>query len=203
MRGPDDPIILIECKKATEDLDVHRAQLGRYFPNVNARIGILTNGYAYQFFSDLDQQNRMDTTPFLVVDVRALNSQDFTELERFTKHSFDLESIRNAATDTRHISSVKAYLQQLYGQPDEAFVRFLANACGYPREGNLTQQRLEIFTEFVRRAFRSFVGDHISETLQGAMARHNASDGDVQSLDETAQPVEISDDGQIDPVAIS
>ena len=195
MDGRQEPIILIECKKASEGLDVHRAQLGRYFPNVNARIGVLTNGFVWQFFSDLDESNRMDTTPFLEVNVMALKNQDFTELERFTKHSFDLDNIRNAATDTRHVSSVKAYLGQMYNQPDESFVRFLANACNYPREGNLTQQRLEIFADFVRAAFRGFVSDHISETLQGAIARHTAVENNDLPIAEADQDDEIPHEG--------
>ena len=60
------PIILIECKKAGTNLDnEHASQLFRYFTAVlPARIGILTDGIIYRFFTDLEQPNVMDTKPF-------------------------------------------------------------------------------------------------------------------------------------------
>ena len=185
MRGPEDPIILIECKKESESLVPHQAQLGRYFPHVKARIGILTNGWVWQFFSDLDEPNKMDATPFLEIDIRVLKNRDFTELERFTKHSFDLDTIHSAATDMRQVSSVKEYLKQMYLQPDNDFVRCVALACNYPREGNLTQIKIAEFSEYVKRAFHGFVAEQINDAWQSVMERHNAVEGNDLPTDET------------------
>ena len=61
-----EPAMLIECKKVSDPLDVSKAsQLSRYFSQTPAHIGILTNGVAYKFFSDLDAENVMDATPAL------------------------------------------------------------------------------------------------------------------------------------------
>jgi hypothetical protein len=60
MRG-EEPIILIECKASTADLDKeHASQLYRYFSVTAARFGLLTNGLVYRFFSDLEEPNKMD-----------------------------------------------------------------------------------------------------------------------------------------------
>ena len=64
-----DPAILIECKSCTETLDKHSSQLFRYFGTTTAKFGILTNGVVYRFYTDLDESNKMDLTPFLEIDM--------------------------------------------------------------------------------------------------------------------------------------
>ena len=56
------PIFLIECKDVGVTLArEHRSQLTRYFMVTrDARYAILTNGLIYQFFTELDEKNRMD-----------------------------------------------------------------------------------------------------------------------------------------------
>ena len=57
----DEIVILFECKKAKCNLsDTEMNQLYRYFTATNARIGVLTNGIKYRFYSDLDEPNKMD-----------------------------------------------------------------------------------------------------------------------------------------------
>ena len=58
--------MIIECKKDGVDLSqIGASQLFRYFSVSNVKVGILTNGTEYRFFSDLDKTNSMDTNPFL------------------------------------------------------------------------------------------------------------------------------------------
>ena len=40
-----------------------------------ARYAILTNGIIYQFFTELDEKNRMDITPFLTIDMENLDER--------------------------------------------------------------------------------------------------------------------------------
>src|ERR1043165_5481568 len=47
------PIILIECKHWSADLDPHNSQLFRYFHTTPAKFGILTNGIFFRFYTDL------------------------------------------------------------------------------------------------------------------------------------------------------
>ena len=60
----DKPLILVECKSCNENLDKHGSQLFRYFGTTDAKFGILTNGIIYRFFTDLENKNKMDDTPF-------------------------------------------------------------------------------------------------------------------------------------------
>ena len=73
------PQILIECKSVSERLTKHDSQLFRYFGTTNSKFAILTNGKEYRFFTDLDEPNKMDSTPFLTVDIENIrdNQQTF------------------------------------------------------------------------------------------------------------------------------
>ena len=63
--------ILVECKPITCVLEkVHLAQLFRYFTVTNAKFAILTNGRTFQFHTDLEEPNKLDTRLFLTFDCR-------------------------------------------------------------------------------------------------------------------------------------
>ena len=69
------PVILIECKDCNAHLhDLHASQLCRYFTSTPARLGILTNGIVYRFFTDMDKDNVMDKKPFLEIDMLNLKN---------------------------------------------------------------------------------------------------------------------------------
>jgi hypothetical protein len=54
------PKILVEAKPYTTDLKTaEMGQLSRYFQATNARIGILTNGQSWLFYSDLDKTSSL------------------------------------------------------------------------------------------------------------------------------------------------
>ena len=147
-------------------MDVSRAsQLGRYFSQTPAHIGILTNGTVYKFFSDIDAENIMDATPFLVIDIIKLDTRDIGALDHFAKQSFDIDEARSAASNMKHIRGMKGYLTQMYSQPDSDFVRLLARKV---YSGVLTQSRFEHFEGLVKLAFQGFVNERISNTLQRA-----------------------------------
>ena len=59
--------ILIEAKSVNENLQKHGSQLFRYFGTTTAKIGILTNGIIYKFYTDLEETNKMDIAPFLEI----------------------------------------------------------------------------------------------------------------------------------------
>ena len=78
------PIMLFECKSCTANLDeVHASQLFRYFAVTPVRVGVLTNGLVYRFFSDLEAPNKMDAKPFLEVSLLSLDEAAISELKKF------------------------------------------------------------------------------------------------------------------------
>ncbi len=63
----DLPVILVEVKAAGEKklVERHQPQLASYFEKAKgAKIGVLTSGVEWRFFTDRDAPNRMDAEPF-------------------------------------------------------------------------------------------------------------------------------------------
>ena len=162
------PIILIECK----DIDVtlgreQRSQLTRYFMVTrDARYAILTNGVIYQFFTELDEKNRMDITPFLTIDMDNLDERLVRELERFTKDTFDADKIFSSARELRFMRDIGREIAAEFREPSRELVMHFAKQV---YSGRMTQGRLEEFTRFVREALRQHVNDQVRSRLQSAM----------------------------------
>ncbi len=92
--------ILMECKKIGDPLDLRYAsQLFRYFAVTSARIAILTNGQQYHVYTDGDMPNRMDEKPFLIFDLLDIDRTLVPEIQKFSKESFDLDSVVSAAEE--------------------------------------------------------------------------------------------------------
>ena len=102
------PIILIEAKSATSDLNgEHASQLFRYFSVTEARIGILTNGLQYRFHSDLEKPNHMDEKPFLIVDILNFDTRPVSQLKKFSKAAFDVDRILSSANELKYKREIK------------------------------------------------------------------------------------------------
>ena len=64
------PIFFVEAKEAGRRLGGYDEQLGDYFGKcVDVKLGILTNGVQWRFFTDVVNENKMDTEPFLKWDL--------------------------------------------------------------------------------------------------------------------------------------
>jgi hypothetical protein len=167
------PIILFECKGVSANLDeVHASQLYRYFSVTDARIGVLTNGIIYRFFSDLEAPNKMDSKPFLEVNLLSLDDNVLAELKKFSKSSFELGAILANASDLKYTREIKRILAQEINQPSEEFVRFFTTQV---YTGRLTQSIREQFTERTKKALQQFISERVSDRLKSALAQEQES----------------------------
>ncbi len=170
----DKPIILFECKKAGADLSInHASQLFRYFHVTAARFGVLTNGLVYKFFTDLEQPNKMDETPFFEFNVLDFKERDVEELKKFAKSAFDLDAILNTANDLKYTTFIQNRLAEWMAAPDEKFVRLLAADLIGNRK--FTQSVIDQFTTITKRAFEQMLGERINDRLKGAMTPETAT----------------------------
>jgi predicted type IV restriction endonuclease len=161
------PIILFECKSRTANLNTeHASQLHRYFHVTDARFGVLTNGLQYRFFTDLEKANTMDTVPFLEVDMLALKDADLDEVRQFSKSYFDEAAILTNANELKYTKELKRLLSEEFKNPSPDFVRFFASKI---HSGRITQNVLDAFTEYLKRAYRQVVSEQINDRLQTAM----------------------------------
>lgn len=166
------PIILFECKHAGAPLDTdHADQLFRYFHVTESKIGVLTNGVEYQFFTDLEEENKMDQRPFLTFDLLHVDENKVEELKRLRKSSFDLEDMLSAAHDLKYRKALLEYLQEQWDGPDEEFVRHMTKQV---YDGRITQNVRDQFRDIVHDALRQFVSDKIRGRLSTALAEEEA-----------------------------
>ncbi len=159
---------MIECKPISVSLEKkHLDQLYRYFSVTNAKFAILTNGRTFNFYTDLDAPNKLDSRPFFVFDIADFNSGILSELRKFEKAAFDVNAILATAERLKYTSGVKQVISKLVEEPTEEFVR-LVSASVY--EGRMTAQVREMFTGVVRTAFREVIMDTVKSRLSSALA---------------------------------
>lgn len=161
-----DPILLIECKHWQQDLKLHDNQLMRYFNVSKAKFGLLTNGIVYKFYTDLIEVNKMDSKPFLEVDITNLKDTQIEELKKFHKSYFDVGNILNTASELKYMGELKSVLAKEFSTPQPDFVRYIAKQV---YDGMINAKMLEQFTDLVKRSITSYINDLISERLNSAL----------------------------------
>lgn len=159
----DKPVIVIECKHWQQNLDNHYGQLKRYFgATIAIKFGILTNGIIYRFYTDVDDQNVMDATPFLEIDMLNLNDDKIEELQKFRKGKFNIDDIKTTASDVKYLSLFKERLKEQLTEPSWDFVRFLSR---HFYERKMTGSIYEKFKEYTKKSFNSYLSDIITEAV--------------------------------------
>ena len=161
-----EPVILFECKTVTTDLNKEQAsQLSRYFHNTPAKIGILTNGIVYQFFTDIDDTNKMDRKPFLEIDLLNIKEPLIADLKKFSKPNFNLEQLESNATQLKYTREIVQKLNEEFSNPSEEFVKFFADYV-YPKK--YTKLAKEKFSKITKESLNQFLADKINERLESA-----------------------------------
>ena len=163
----DEVLMLIECKTAGADLKrEHASQLLRYFHVTNARVGVLTNGIAYRFYSDLDEPNKMDTRPFLEFDLSDVDESAVAELKQLSKTHFDVNDLVGKARELKDLRALRHEIAKEFEAPSEEFVRILT---GRVYDGRFTQSVRDHYTALTRRALAHHVSERVSARLQNAI----------------------------------
>lgn len=162
----DEPVILIEAKSISEKLTKHDSQLFRYFGTTTSKFGILTNGQEYKFYTDLDEPNKMDTTPFLTIDITKIKDIQIAEIAKFHKENFDVEKITSSASELKYLNNLKSFLSEQLTQPTESFLKYIV---GEIYEGAKTKNTLEKFEPIVKKGFSQFISERVNEKLSAAL----------------------------------
>jgi hypothetical protein len=193
IKKDDGIIILIECKWSGADLHQnHSNQLYRYFSATEARFAILTNGLIYEFYSDIDEPNKMDSKPFFTFNILEFQNHQIKELKKFTKSAFSLDDILTTASTLKYTGAIKKILENELTSPSEAFVRFFASQIF---DGRLTRPVLEQFTTIVQEARKQFINEQISERLNSALSENEPTEtveeeGDDSGVSTTVEEIE-------------
>jgi hypothetical protein len=167
----DKPVIFIECKSAGADLDGNKdygEQLSRYFATHDIKVGILTNGTEYRFYSDTQKENRMDVKPFFVIDFeKTVPSGYVKELEKFHKEKFNTEDILPSIEDMMIRKGILEALEKELGEePSEEFKNFLISKV---HEGRITARIVSKYSPIIIDTIKMYKTNYVTAKLQSAI----------------------------------
>lgn len=181
--------ILVECKPANVELKIENAsQLYRYFSVVEARVAILTNGVVYNFYSDIEAANRMDERPFFTCRLDDLRKSDIETLERFSKQSFDIDTIVAEAGNLKLQRLVRNQLEQEFADPSGELVRLVASKVF---SGRLTGPVVDRFKVAIRIGIAAIIRERVNTRLASAL--DDPHDGDEQLPPEERDEIVTTD----------
>ncbi|MCP3101667.1 type I restriction enzyme HsdR N-terminal domain-containing protein [Myxococcus sp. K15C18031901] len=167
------PALFIECKAADTTPEDHDGQLARYFnATQSVRIGVVTNGTRYRFFTDLQSLNVMDATPFMEFNILTFTDRDVELLRPFTKEFFDAASIQGHAEEIIFVGKVTTLINELLRNPSESFVRFLLAEVELV-SGRVTRSVVERFIPIVKKSIQTTLLDMMTKSIQQEIAQPN------------------------------
>lgn len=185
-----EPLIVIECKKRGSVLFGNRGQLCGYFAALTtARVGILTDGVRYEFFTDSEMPNVMDEEPFVTLDLGAPTMIPSDVLEALTlicRSEFDPYTIAEAAEWRLTSRRIRSILMQEVREPSEKFCRVILDQAGLK---NLRRTSIQSrYSGMIRNAFEEALVLPVLEEIRKAsqMAQNQSvalgSDSGVQRI---------------------
>jgi len=159
------PIILIECKKCADILDKkYLNQLKTYYPGIKgakSKFGILTNGIQYQFYTDIQDENILDSKPFFEFDLLNINDSDIKILNYFSK-SEDINNARQIAEELKKRKDLRNKIEELLEDPPKDFVKFMAKQVGVSFVG---ESVVKEYTSLIRDVIDEYISDKTNKNL--------------------------------------
>lgn len=191
--------MLVECKKIGQPLSLENAsQLYRYFACTDARIGVLTNGQVWNFYMDIDEPNKMDSKPFLVLDLLDVDDTVLPALEKLTKPAFDLDSIASSAEELKYVGALKRAVLAEFTTPSDEFVKLLA---GHVYDGAFYASVMDKFRPLVAKALKQFLSDQVNDRLKTALGADDVKIGAIGTVepeeDDTTKDEPEKEDGVV------
>lgn len=184
----DEPLIIIECKAFGTLLDEGKCnQLRLYFHGTTAKVAILTDGNRYLFFSDLDEDNIMDSKPYMEFVISNPDTALIPEIKKLSRDIFNVDEAMNAAVILKYTREFKRIISEQLKQPDEEFVRFFLHQC---YDGKITSAVKDRFTPILKEALALFIRDKINERFQSAIDNNSASP-DISSTETVSSTTAI------------
>lgn len=117
------PIFFVEAKQVERKLAGYDEQLGDYFAKAPcAKLGILTSGCHWRFFTDLEHENVMDKRPFVEWLVLGEEPPPYDFLTLLQKAQYNAELMRTFAQRRRQQNLLVDELSRLL-EPSPEFIR--------------------------------------------------------------------------------
>jgi hypothetical protein len=173
--GSGKPKLIIECKKVGSSLDATSiSQLFRYFTALRVRLGVLTDGITYKFFSDIDAPNRMDGAPFFEFNLVSHTQADIDFLLKFRRGCLNgqMKMLLKECKKRRLVSIIRGSIRYaLKVSPN--FVEDVKQTLAASNLSSITKREIDMVSRRValEEAIR-VVEDNIQvDTLAGALKK--------------------------------
>lgn len=188
----DLPVMFIEAKSWSEELTNHCPQLSRYF-NATPEVAVaaITNGREWRFFTDLEQKNIMDSSPFLKIKIEELQDNDYEQLYQFRYDQFKPEALRTLAEESIYFSLFTKTITSTLREAPIDFVKYVANKSNISRQ--LNQKFLDSITPIVKNAIERAVSNMVVVGLTGKKEISDDSSNDDEEkaiIDEKADIID-------------
>jgi len=156
------PEIIIECKATNRGLTKeHQEQLRSYYNNTpNCRLGILTNGIIYKFFTNTDKL--MDRTPFIEVDLMNLSKVDISELEMFTKEKYNSKNLEDIVMNNK----IRNILNKEFERPSDEFVKIIGKKVD---KGVMNKNKIIKFRRIIKNNLKIFLNEETKPIYESEM----------------------------------
>lgn len=188
----DKPVILIEAKCVAENIDnLYDSQLAMYLNASKAKFGILTNGLVYKFYTDLEETNKMDKTPFLEIDLLNLKESHIAELKKFYKDQFNEEHIFSTASELKYSKEIKKYFSSQFETPSDEFVRHILGSGVYTGQKN--QNVIEKFRGIVKRSLNEYLNELMNEKIMTALKKNSTDDETDRKEKDATENIALKD----------
>lgn len=152
------PILIVEAKEAGKRLAGYDEQLADYFAkDPQTKLGILTNGLQWKFFTDVVHANVMDREPFLKWDVTGKDEIPYDFLTLIQKVQFNPQLIRSFAQRQHSQNLLVGELNRLL-EPSAEFIRLAV--------ANIETRRL---TESILESWKPVLSNAIEEWAKQRM----------------------------------
>jgi hypothetical protein len=184
------PAFFVEVKEAGKRLAGYDEQLGDYFAKApEVKLGILTNGVQWKFFTDAVNPNVMDKEPFAVWNVLNDEHPPYDVLRVIEKAQYNHELIRTYATRRHQQNLLLNELERLL-EPSNEFVRLAVQNI---ETRNLTAGVVESWKAIVANAIEEWARQR---TLNVVLSRPASSDSPIEEnsrIETTPEELEAFD----------
>ena len=139
--------IIIECKQLGKKLTEKNAdQLNGYFASTEgSKIGVLTNGIEWRFYTEYRDKNILHPNPFLVIDFTEIDDTKIEQFAQFHKNNPDtnfLAKILEEAQDTFFLEGFNGALTEELLNPSDNFIKAIYSRMAGQRLNDTVKEKL-------------------------------------------------------------
>jgi len=140
--GKKNPLVIVECKKATSRLnDKNFKQLNDYVVYTpSAKVGILTNGIIWDFY--IRGESGLNNTPFYSFNLQDFSNSDLEILTMFMKSEFNVNEIQEEADSIHFLEKFDDAFFSILNNPTQPIIKSLNEAMGGKRATDKIAQKI-------------------------------------------------------------